>query len=274
VTTDNPAVEQFISESMAALNPDGTSVSVYTPATTQTATTPTMFTTEDVERVRKQEKDKLYKKMEDSESRLKALADQVSTLEKEREEARKQAEELSVKERQLQKEREEAELSAKELILMKEQEFNSRISQVEDEWRGRLSQIEQEREAQAALLEKEREFQALNTYMQRRLAEEADAIIPELRDLVTGNSVEEVEASIDILRERSNAIVASIQQATQSQAGRPRGAQVTAPPIGPMDNQMEQQTYTLDDIQNMPMNKYAEMRDRLLSAARPQRRGF
>jgi DNA repair exonuclease SbcCD ATPase subunit len=233
-----------------------------------------MFTTEDVERVRKQEKDKLYKKMEDSESRLKALADQVSTLEKEREEARKQAEELSVKERQLQKEREEAELSAKELILMKEQEFNSRISQVEDEWRGRLSQIEQEREAQAALLEKEREFQALNTYMQRRLAEEADAIIPELRDLVTGNSVEEVEASIDILRERSNAIVASIQQATQSQAGRPRGAQVTAPPIGPMDNQMEQQTYTLDDIQNMPMNKYAEMRDRLLSAARPQRRGF
>lgn len=233
-----------------------------------------LFTPEEVEKIRKQEKDKLYKKLEDSESRLKELSEQVSVLDREREEARKHAEELAHKERDIQKQREEAEMSAKELLMKKEQEFNQRITQAEQEWQQRLADIEQQRQAQEALLEKERYHQHLQTYRQRRVAEESDAIIPELADLIAGSTEEEIEASIDILRERSQAIVASIQQATQASQGRLRGAPVTAPPVGPLDNQMEQQTLTAEDIRNMPMDKYIQMRDRLMNASRSQRGRF
>lgn len=233
-----------------------------------------VFTSEEVEKIRKQEKDKLYKKLEDSESRLKELSEQVNVLDRERDEARKRADELAQQEREILRQREEAEMSAKELLLKKEQEFNQRISQAEQEWQGRLSEIEKQRQAQEALLEKERYHQHLQTYRTRRVAEESDNIIPELADLISGSTEEEIEASIDILRERSQAIVASIQQATQATQGRLRGAPVTAPPVGPLDNQMEQQTLTAEDIRNMPMDKYIQMRDRLLNASRSQRGRF
>lgn len=254
---DSIIVESFVEQAMETTQP-----------------TEKLFTSEEVEKIRKQEKDKLYKKLEDSESRLKSLSEQVSLLDREREEARKQAEELSHKEREIQRQREEAEMSAKELLMKKEQEFNERITQAEQEWRSRLEEIDLQRQAQEALLEKERYHQHLQTYRTRRIAEEGDSIIPELLDLVAGTSEEEIEASIDILRERSNAIVASIQQATQATQGRLRGAPVTAPPVGPLDNQMEQQTLTAEDIRNMPMEKYIQMRDRLLNASRSQRGRF
>ena len=234
-----------------------------------------LFSQEEVERIRKQEKDKLYKKIEESENRFKTLSEQLSVIEQERQEARHQAEELSQREREITKQREEAELSAKELLLRKEDEFNKRISQTEQEWQSRFEQLEQQRAAQEALLEKERAYQALQAFKQQRIAQESENIIPELIDLISGNSEEEIESSIDMLRERSNAIVASIQQATQSAPGRLRGTPTTgAPPVGPLDNQMEQKTYTVEDLRNMPMNEFAKNRDRLLSAARPNRGRF
>lgn len=253
---DSIIVETFVEKAMETTQPEK------------------MFTPDEVEKIRKQEKDKLYKKLEESENRLKSLSEQVSILDKEREEARKQAEELAHKERDIQRQREEAEMSAKELLFKKEQEFNERINQTEQEWRSRLEEIDRQRQAQEALLEKERHHQHLQNYRNQRVAEAADSIIPELVDLVAGSSEEEIDASIDILRERSNAIVASIQQATQSVQGRLRGAPVTAPPVGPLDNQMEQQTLTAEDIRNMPMDKYIQMRDRLLNASRSQRGRF
>jgi hypothetical protein len=89
----------------------------------------------------------------------------------------------------------------------------------------------------------------------------------ELIDLIAGNSEEEVENSIAVLRTRSNAIIESIQQATAQQQGRLRGVPPTAPPVGPMENQTEYQTLTAEDIRNMPMEQYAKMRDRLMNAS-------
>jgi DNA repair exonuclease SbcCD ATPase subunit len=257
VPQDSIVVEQFVETAMETVSEN----------------TGRLFTAEEVEKIRKQEKDKLYKKLEDTESRFKSLSEQVSVLDREREEARKVAEGLAHKEREVQKEREEAEMSAKELLLRKEQEFNQRLSQTEQEWQSKLEQIEAARSAQEALLEKERSHQRLVSYRQQRMAEESDSIMPEIIDMVTGNSEEEIEASISELRERSSAILASVQQATQNAPGRLRGAQVTAPPVGPLDNQMEQQTLTAEDIRNMPMDKYIQMRDRLLNASRSPRPG-
>jgi DNA repair exonuclease SbcCD ATPase subunit len=229
------------------------------------------FTEEDINKARQQEKDKLYGRLEEAQNRMKSMEEQLSVLAKEREEAIKQAEEKARAEAELQKQRELEELSAKDLLTKKEDEFNQRINTVEQEWAEKFQQLEAERQAQAALLEKERALQALEVYRQRRVHEESESIIPELIDLIQGNSEEEIENSIGVLRARSSAIIESIQQA--SQPTRLKGAPVTAPPTGPLENNTEYQTMTADDIRNMPMDQYAKMRERLLQA-RPVRGRF
>lgn len=228
------------------------------------------FSEEEVAKIRQQEKDKLYKRISDSDTRVKAMEEQLSLLARDREAAIREAEERARKEAEILRQRELEELSAKELLAKTEDQFKNRINEVEREWSEKFQVLEQQRMAQEALLEKERALQALESYRQRRMAEEQEAIIPELLDLISGNSQEEVEASIGALRARSSAIIESIQQAAQP--SRLRGAPVTAPPIGPMDTQMEYQTFSAEDIRNMPMDQYAKMRDRLLQA-RPNSRG-
>jgi hypothetical protein len=231
-----------------------------------------LFSEDEVENIRKQEKDKMYKRLEEADTRVKSMEEQMATIAAEREAARKEAEERGNKEQELLRQREIEELSAKELLLKKEDEFNQRINTVEQEWQARLEAIESQRQAQEALLDKERQLQALDHYRSQRLQSEQEAIIPELIDLVTGNSEEEIEQSISILRERSSAIIESIQQATAASQGRLRGAPVTAPPTGPMETQTEYQQLNADDIRNMSMEQYSKMRDRLLNARSPRGR--
>ena len=229
-----------------------------------------LFSEDEVHKIRQQEKDKMYKRLEDADGRVKAMEEQMSIINAEREKAIKEAEERARKEADLLRQREIEELSAKDLLAKRESEFNQRINQVEEEWGKKFSELEQQRQAQDALLEKERYLQHLESYRQRRLQDEQETIIPELRDLVSGNTEEEIENSVAVLRERSNAIIESIQRA--SQPTRPKGAPVTAPPTGPLENQQEYQTLTADDIRNMPMDQYVKMRDRLLSARTPRGR--
>jgi hypothetical protein len=247
VPMDAPMVEQFVEDAMYKTNGK-------------------VFSEDDVENIRKQEKDKMYKRLEEADTRVKSMEEQMSVIAAEREAARKEAELRANKEAEIIRQREIDEMSAKELLLKKEDEFNQRINSVEAEWQERLNVIEQQRQAQEALLDKERQMQALIHYRNNRLQAEQEAIIPELIDLVSGNSEEEIEQSIAVLRERSSAIIESIQQATAQQQGRLRGAPVTAPPVGPMETQTEYQQLNADDIRNMSMDQYSKMRDRLLNA--------
>lgn len=226
------------------------------------------FSEEDVQKIRQQEKDKMYKRIEDADTRVKSMEEQLNLLSSEREKAIKEAEERAKKEAELLRQREIEELSAKELLAKREDEFNQRINQVENEWSTKFQELEKQRQAQEAMLEKERYLQQLESYRQRRIQAEQDTIIPELRDLITGNTEDEIENSIAVLRDRSTAIIESIQQANTP---RIKGAPVTAPPVGPLDNQMEYQTVTADDIRNMPMDQYVKMREKLLSASRSQK---
>jgi hypothetical protein len=228
------------------------------------------FSEDEVENIRKQEKDKMYKRLEEADTRVKSMEEQLTTIAQERESAQKEAADRAAKEAELIRERETAELSAKELLLKREDEFNLKLSQIEQDYKNRFDEIEAQRSAQEALLEKERQMQAINSYRQRRLNDEQETIIPELIDLIAGNSEDEIENSIAVLRERSNAIIESIQQATAASQSRLRGAPVTAPPVGPMETQTEYQTLSAEDIRNMPMEQYAKMRDRLMNA-RPSR---
>jgi len=228
-----------------------------------------VFTADEVEHIRKQEKDKLYKRLEEAEVRSKTMEEQVRVLAEEREKAIREAQEVARKEEEIRRLREFEELSAKELLKRAEDEFNVKIQNIDKEWQDRFAQIEAERHAQEALLEKERALRDLEAYRQRKIHESSEEIIPELIDLIAGNSAEEIDASVEILRQRSAAIINSIQQATQ--ASRVKGAAVTSPSVGPMETQMEYQTLNADDIRNMTMDQYVKMRDRLLNS-RPKGR--
>ena len=153
------------------------------------------YTDEDLAKVRSQEKDKLYPEIE-------RLKEEVLSLKKEKEEkaarkAAKEAEELAAKEAK-QRTKLEEDLDAKELLKLKEAE-----------WQEQLARERQERESAFALLEREREFANLQSYRQQILEQERDNIIPQLVDFIHGNTVEELNASVEQLKERSASILES-----------------------------------------------------------------
>lgn len=216
------------------------------------------FTVEDIEKARQEEKDKLYKSLEETRAELAQMRQEREAREKAAADAQAAAEEAARKAA-------EEEMSAKDLIAQKEAEWNQRFASM---------QADQERNA--ALLEQERRFSQLQSYIARRAAEEADSILPELLDEITGSTEEEVENTINRMKAKSEAILANVVQAQRSQRQGMRGAPVTAPPVGPMDNNTEYETVTADDLRNMDMATYAKNRDRLLGAAgaRVQNKGL
>lgn len=245
VTIDNP-VQQTAPEQVA-------------PTTPREANS-RMFTQDEVEAIRRQEKDKLYDK-------ISKLQEQVEIFNTERTEQKRLADEAAAKEAEERRLREEEEMSAKELLMKKEDEFQQRINTAQREWEEKFSALQQESEAQKAVLEQERRFQELESFKSRRIAEEQDNIMPELLDFIRGNSEDEIESAISAVKTRTSAILENIQQAMPQQQ-RLRGVPATgSTPTGPLENMTEQQTYTSADIAGMSMEQYAQVRDRLLASA-------
>ena len=218
------------------------------------------YSADDLAKAREQEKAKLYpqmEKMKEELANLKKKAEEEAALraDKEAKRAAKEAE-RSAK----QKEKEESELSFKELLAKKEQEF---AAQLESE---RL-----EREKAFAILDKERQFNELVNYRSARLEQERDSIVPELIDLIAGNSQDEIEQSIAVLKEKSASILQSAQAALQSVRQQQKGDSVTAPASGPLDNDPSQQSFTPDSLRDMSMADYAKQRAKLLGNAASNR---
>lgn len=204
------------------------------------------FTADDIRRAREQEKSKVYPQLE-------RMKEEIATLKREKDErdaaeaaAQAEAEEAA-------RRKAEEEMEVRDLLSKKEEEFTA---QLEAE---RL-----ERERAFALLDTEKRFQELQNYRQHKIEAEREAIIPELIDLVDGSSIEEIDASINSLRERSERILESAQQAMQSARRDMTGSRVTAPAAGPLDTDPDNRTYTPDDIRGMSMADYMKNRQRLL----------
>ena len=219
-----------------------------------------VYSADDIAKAREQEKAKLYPQME-------KMKEELASLKKAREEQEsKEAErdsriaEETARQEALKRAHEESELSAKELLAKKEQEFQALL---ENE---RL-----ERERAFALLDQERKFQELTTYRQNRLEQERDNIVPELIDLIQGNTESEIEQSITMLKDKSASISSSVQQAMQTAKQQMAGTRITAPAAGPLDNDSSQQSYTPDSIRDMSMADYAKQRAKLLGNAASNR---
>lgn len=211
------------------------------------------YTDEDLKKVREQEKSKLYPQIE-------SLKEELSSLKK------------AEMERAAEEERRRAELEA-EAKRKAEEEMDVRelLKQKESDWQAQLEREREEREKAFALLERERTFSELNEYRARRLEDERDNIIPELIDLITGNSREEIEESIAGLKSRSARIIESAQSAMQNARREMTGSRVTSPPSGPLDNNSDQSQVTAEQIAAMSVTEYAKYRNKLLGQAASER---
>jgi hypothetical protein len=247
VVDNSAAQEAFASETTPQATKAAPSPLV-TPVTTEKS-----YTEEDLKKVREQEKSKLYPQID-------SLKDELNLLKKEREERIAEAQAAKDLAETEARKKAESEMDVRALLETKEQE-----------WAQKLEVERLERERAFTLLERERQYAELNEFRTRRLSEEQDNIMPELLDLISGNTPEEIEQSITGLRERSSRILESAQSAMQTARKEMKGTSVTTPPSGPMDTNSDQQQFTADQIAAMSVTEYAKYRGKLLGKAASDR---
>ncbi len=206
------------------------------------------FTEAEVERIRKEEKDKLYAQLKDE-------ADKRKAAEKELREKTKAEEEERLRLEEEQRKAAEAEMDARALI-------ESRTAQWE-------AQFAEEREARARLeatLAQERRYNELQELRGDLIERERENILPELIDLISGSTPEEMEQTVVSLRQRSTAILGNVNAATSQARQQMQGASVTSPPVGPLEQDSQYQQLSAQEIADMDINTYAQHRDRLRGA--------
>ncbi|MEV5264813.1 hypothetical protein [Streptomyces werraensis] len=242
----------------APTNPDGTvTVREDKPPAQQDQPRGRTFTEEDIARARQEEKDKLYSRLSKGDERLQSLEEELKALRAEREAREREEAERQAAEEQAAKEKAEQEMSAKRLL----EERSS-------EWERRFEEIQREREQERAALAKEAEYNALRAYIQERIGAERDSIAPELVDLVSGNSREEVDASIEMLKAKTDQIFQSVTAAQQQARSQMRGVSTAGyTGTGPADGDAGARQLSVDDIKNMPMSEFAKYRRQLLGSA-------
>lgn len=216
------------------------------------------YTAEDIARVRQEEKDKLYSRLNTQGTKLNALEEQIKTWQTERDTAA-----------QAETQRQAAEAEAARVAAQAEMSAMERLTQRETEWAAQLDAVRKESEQKFAVLEKDRSLAQLQSYIQRRVREEAENIAPELIDLIDGNTPDEVEAMVTLLKAKTDLILNNLQVANTQVTANMRGvssAGYTASD-GPLENQLASKTYSPEELRSMPMSEYAKLRNSLLGAA-------
>lgn len=214
------------------------------------------FTAEDIEAARQQEKDKLYERLEQERQAREALEQRMSAFDTDlqsREQQRIEAERAAA---QAAEEKRLAELS-----------FGEKLQETEQRFGSQLQTLQEQLQQRDAILERERQFNELMAYRAQLLQQHGNDIIPELQDLVAGNTREELDAAVSAMVQRSSSILQQVATAAQQTRQGARGVGVTAPPVGPMDNNSGYETVSAADIAAMDMQTYAQNRGRLLGAA-------
>lgn len=216
------------------------------------------------------------KKAEESfQAALAETNSQIATLrasqeERDKVEKARVAEEAAAAEAQRQAEEEN--MATRELLERREEEFTQQLNETKLQFEVRMRALEEDNARKDALLDQERRYQDLQIYRTRRIEETQDDIMPELRDLVTGDDEEAIERSLADLKGRTDRIVADVAATQQQQRQGARGVGLTNPPIGPMENEDGQRTFTMEDIRAMSPSEYAQHREALMRAASATRR--
>lgn len=214
-----------------------------------------MFTAEEVETFRQQEKDKLY-------GRIDEMGEQLRSVLEAREAEQAERQRLADEAEAARKEKEESEMDLRSLI-----------DQRDKEWRERLDAIEQASAAERAIFDQERRLNELVEYRRARVDQEQEFILPDLRDFVGGSTIEEIDQSIEVLKQRSEIISANFAAAAQQQQQPFRGGVMpSTPPVGPLEQLPSYEQLSPEQIEAMDMDTYKRHRTQLLQAASQQQR--
>lgn len=210
-----------------------------------------------IEQARQQERDKLYARL----GRVDEMEATVATLAAERQ----AAEDARVA----------AETAAQEAARAKELEemdLRTRLETMATETQAQFRQLEEDRRVAEAMLEKERQIGALAGVRAQLLQENAQHIIPQLADFVTGNTPEELQASLQAVIDRSNAITQDVQTSLAQTRQQMPGVAPTGMPagMGPLEQGATSQSFSAKQIADMDLATYAQHRDRLKAAGRQQ----
>jgi DNA repair exonuclease SbcCD ATPase subunit len=252
--TTSAVVDSAVAQEAFASEVNGTATSAQQEVVPPVTDSKSGYTEVDLQRVREQEKSKLYPQID-------SLKEEINLLKKDREAQLSEAAAIAKEKEEAARKLAESEMDVRALLEKKEQE-----------WKSQLEEIRQEGARKDALLERERQYAELTAYRNRRLAEEQENIMPELVDLISGNNADEIENSITGLRERSSKILESAQQAMQTARRDMKGTSTTLPPT--MENNSGQQQFTADQIAAMSVTEYAKYRDRLFPGANNQNKGL
>lgn len=217
-----------------------------------------LFDESALNKARQDERDKLYGRLNEQSETLSTLQSKLAAMEEER---RAEAEAVAKAKQDAEaarKAREEAEMSAKDFVKAES-----------ERWAAQLEAMERQRAEERAIFEKERAFNELRQYTQAQVEANREKIAPELLDMVTGNSREEIDASIERLTAKSAAIVEALTAAAaQARQANLRGVSPTGRPnIGPLDTDPATRTLSPQDISAMSMDEYSAYRQQLLAAA-------
>lgn len=218
--------------------------------------TETMFTVAQLEAARKQERDKLYGRIEALQEEQKKANEALAAIQ-----SAKDAELASAQAAQAEKDavlqaKKEEEMSAKALLEQKLRETN-------DTWESRFNQLQQERDTEKALQAKEREYNELVAYRNTALDAAKDDIAPQFYDFISGDTKEQIDAGIARAKAATDSIAQQFQAAQQTQLSQMRGVSPTGyASTGPMDNTQGTQTFTPEEIANMDMKQFALLRQK------------
>jgi hypothetical protein len=208
------------------------------------------FTAEQLEAARQQEKDKLYGRLQEQEERVKTFQAQLEELNADKAKRDEETKKLADAAEAAKKSEQESKLSAQELIANREAEL-----------RQQQEKFEHDMELRLATMAKEQEFLRLQSFIQRRVAEEiaANSIIPDLVEFIGGNTEQEVEDSILKVKEKTANIVRGA--ATLTAPGMPTGVSPTGGPSSLLDGISAPRELSATEISQMSMEQYRAYRE-------------
>lgn len=274
--------------------PDGSVIDIGTDAilddTGQNPLIPNghIFTEQDMNRARSEEKDKLYGRIESLTSEITGLRESTTQLTAAEQQRQQAAEAERARLEEEARRQEESNLDAKQLLERKDNEWNQRLQKMEETWSQRIEQTEQARKQAEAIAQREREFSDLREYTLGTVEANREKIAPQLLPWINGNTKDEVDAAIARAISTTDAIAAEMQQVVSQQnpnfVAQNPGAQPVPPVLpgtravsGPANIDpagQQTQQLTAEQIAGMRMDQYAALRGRLGIGGQGNNRGL
>ena len=157
------------------------------------------FTAEQIEKARREEREKVLKRLENEKTRAAEYAKELEELRAYREAAEAEtARQQKLEERRLKKEAEK-DLDAKEILARREEEWDKRQADDRKALEDQMAQLRAERDQERAQLALERETLQLQNYITTRVNEELNAktIAPQFVRFISASTREAVDQQIE-----------------------------------------------------------------------------